>query len=170
MLHKLRQSQRLNSTQQYKQHKKNKKSHWLKFPMLAPSRSENTNQRRYQQLFKTVGYLLELGCRVGEHYHCCAHRSSHCSLFQAMDTFFGPYFHFCLELAFFWVHNLNHTHSLASFRWSVLSRQQMLLLTENCLSGEAVSCTNKVRNGPSNAKQGCLKPAKNSSHVHNIPC
>ena len=56
------------------------------------------------------------------------------SLFLAMDTFFGLYFHFCLEPALEnWakaflmpslrVHDPNQTHSLASFQWSRLSDQ-----------------------------------------------
>ena len=61
-----------------------------------------------------------------------------------MDTFFGLYFHYCLELALetwakassvthsLWVHELRHTHSLASFQWSGLSGLQTLRLTENC--------------------------------------
>ena len=32
-----------------------------------------------------------------------------------------------------WVHDLDHTRSLASFQWSGLSDHWMLLLTENCL-------------------------------------
>ena len=61
-----------------------------------------------------------------------------------MDTFFGLYFHFCLELALktwakasltqsLWVHEPNHTHSLVSFQWSGLSDQWALHLTECCL-------------------------------------
>ena len=61
-----------------------------------------------------------------------------------MDTFFGPYFHFCLEPAMeTWakafltpslrVHDPNHTHSLASFQWAGLSDQRVLQLTESCL-------------------------------------
>ena len=85
-----------------------------------------------------------------------------------MSTFFGPYFHFCLELALeTWVkassailsgvHDLDPTHSLVSFQW--FSDQQTLILTENSLKcqkwspykgKEIVStpnCANKVRNG-----------------------
>ena len=59
-----------------------------------------------------------------------------------MDTFFGPYFHFCFKLALetwakapltqslCWVHDPNHTQSLASFQWS---DQRVLHLTECCL-------------------------------------
>ena len=61
-----------------------------------------------------------------------------------IDTFFGPYFHFCLELALetwakallthsLWVHDPNHTHSLANFQSSGLFDQRTLHLTENCL-------------------------------------
>ena len=32
-----------------------------------------------------------------------------------------------------WVHDPNHTHSLASFQWSGLSKQWALCLTKNCL-------------------------------------
>ena len=56
----------------------------------------------------TVGYLLEVFIRL-------------------IDTFHGPYFHFNLELAqetwvkalltqYLWVHDLSHTHSLASIQ------------------------------------------------------
>ena len=66
------------------------------------------------------------------------------SLGYYIDTFFGPYFHFCLELALetwakallthsLWVHDPNHTHSLADFQWSGLFDQRTLRLTENCL-------------------------------------
>ena len=61
----------------------------------------------------------------------------------AMDTFFGFYFHFCLELALecwvkallmhsLWVHDLDHTHSLASFQWSGLSDQKNCLQFQRC--------------------------------------
>ena len=61
-----------------------------------------------------------------------------------MGTFFGSYFDFCLELALeswakasltqsLWVHDPNHTHSLASFQWSGLSDQRALHLIECCL-------------------------------------
>ena len=61
-----------------------------------------------------------------------------------MDTFLGSYFHFRLELALktwaktSWrhslrVHDLDHTHSLASVQLSGLSNQLTLLPTENCL-------------------------------------
>ena len=57
-----------------------------------------------------------------------------------MVTFFGPYFHLAPETwvkalltCFLWVHDLSHTHSLATFQWPELSDQRTLLLTENCL-------------------------------------
>ena len=65
-----------------------------------------------------------------------------------MDTFFGPYFHFCLGAQIWvkgflyslcgfilslWVHDVNHTHSLATFQWSELFDQRMLGQTEKCL-------------------------------------
>ena len=54
-----------------------------------------------------------------------------------MGTFFGLYFHFCLELALetwanafvahpLWVYDLNHTYSLVSFQRSGLFDHQML--------------------------------------------
>ena len=65
------------------------------------------------------------------------------------------------------VHDLGHTHSLASLQQSGLSDQQTLLLTESCLysvrqeaptnSREAVSvpiCAKQERNGPASADQG----------------
>ena len=110
-----------------------------------------------------------------------------------MDTFFGPYFHFCLELALeTWakasltpslrVHDPNHTHSLASFQWSGLSDQRALHLTECCLQvqkwcpykGRGVVpepvCANKVRNGPASANQGFSTASQGSCHVHGTPC
>ena len=112
---------------------------------------------------------------------------------SAMDTFFGPCFHFCLELAretwakasltqFLWVHGPNHTHSLASFQWSGLSDQRALHLTECCLQvqkwcpykGRGVVpepvCANKVRNGPASADQGCSISSQGTRHVHGTPC
>ena len=109
-----------------------------------------------------------------------------------MDTFFGPYFHFCLEPAMeTWakasltpslrVHDSNHTHSLANFQWSGLSDQQVFQLTESCLQiqkwcpykargvvPEPV-CANKARNGPATADQGSSLVSKGSCHVHGIP-
>ena len=62
-----------------------------------------------------------------------------------MDTFHGPYFHFCLELALetwvkallihsLWIHDLGHTHSLASDQQSGPSDQRTLLWTKGCLN------------------------------------
>ena len=110
-----------------------------------------------------------------------------------MDTFFGPYFHFCFELALetwakasltqsLWVHDPNHTHSLASFQWSGLSNQRALHLTECCLQvqkwcpykGRGVVpepvCANMVRNGPASADQGFSTATQGSCHVHSTPC
>jgi len=72
----------------------------------------------------TVGYLL--------------------GVFFRLEYLFGLYFDFCLEIALetwakasltksLWVHDPNHTHSLASFQWSGLSDQRALHLTECCL-------------------------------------
>ena len=74
----------------------------------------------------------------------CFYIRAHRSCFEAVDTFYDQYFHFCWELALdtwvkdflinsFGIHNLNHAYSLASFQCSGLSKQRMLLLTENCL-------------------------------------
>ena len=114
----------------------------------------------------TVGYLL--------------------SLFQAMDTFFGPYFHFLEPAMETWakasltpslrVHDPNHTHSLASFQWSGFSDQRALQLTESCLQiqkwcpykvrgvvPEPV-CANKARNGPAIADQGSSLASQGWTH------
>ena len=96
-----------------------------------------------------------------------------------MNTFFGLYFNFCLELALetwakasltqsLWVHHPNHTHSLASFQLSGLSDQQVLHLTECCLQvpykGREVVpepvCAYKVRNGPTSLTKAFLLSAK----------
>ena len=88
-------------------------------------KTKHFQQIQLLNFLTTVGYLLGV-------------------FFRLWDTFFGPYFHFCLELALetwakvslsnsLWVYDLNHTHSLVSFQWSGLSDQQTLLLTENCL-------------------------------------
>ena len=109
-----------------------------------------------------------------------------------MDTFFGPYFHFCFELALetwakasltqsLWLHDPNHTHSLASFQRSRLSNQRVLHLTEYCLQvqkwcpykGRGVYpepvCANMVRNGPASADQGFSTASQCSCHVHGTP-
>ena len=108
-----------------------------------------------------------------------------------MDTFFGLYFHFCLEPALeiwakasltpsFRVHNPNHTHSLASFQWSGLSDQRALQLTENSLLFQKWCpykargvvpepvCPNK-RNGPATANHGSSLASQGSCHVHSTP-
>ena len=62
-----------------------------------------------------------------------------------MDTFLGPYFYFCLELALeTWVeallihslrvYYLGHTHSLASVQQSGPSDQRTFLWTKGCLN------------------------------------
>ena len=94
-----------------------------------------------------------------------------------MDTFHGPYFHFCLELALenwvkallihsLWVHNLGHTHSLASVQQSETSDQRTLLWTKSCLNCQKWSpykvkgafstpiCPRKQTNGPPVIDQG----------------
>ena len=69
-----------------------------------------------------------------------------------MDTLFGPYFHFCFELALetwakaaltqsFWVHDPNHTHY----------KSRNGAPTKGGVP-ETV-CANKVRNGPASADQ-----------------
>ena len=100
-----------------------------------------------------------------------------------MDTFFGPYFYFCLELApenwakahSLWDHDPNHTHLLASFQWSGLSDQWTLRLTENYCSQVWKWCPyrgggmrflhpfvlTRVINGPaSSADQAVVQTAK----------
>ena len=110
-------------------------------------------QPKYLNNYLTVSTLLKLwgcGCtwyRFTSHLKQVNFFFNHCtiftaSLFGAMDTFFGLYFH-CLELALeIWakaslkslrVHDPNHTNSLVSFQWSGLSDQWTLHLTENCL-------------------------------------
>ena len=96
-------------------------------------------------------------------------------LFLAYGYFLSFVCHFCLELTletcFFevweilWgVHDLDHSHSLATFQWSGLSNQQTLLVTENCLQYQkwcpyrvgVVSIpvvANKVRNSPASIDQ-----------------
>ena len=85
-----------------------------------------------------------------------------------------------------WVHDLNHTHSLASFQWSGLFDQQTLHLTENCLQiqkwcpyttrGEEwflhSFVIKTVRNNPASANQGCSTSSTGSCHVHGMswPC
>ena len=94
-------------------------------------------------------------------------------LLWAIYICLGSYFYFCLKLTLetwantsltqsLWVHDLNHTHSLASFQWSGLSTQRTLKMTENCLNIQKWCCANKVRNGP-------LQPAKAAPcawHLH----
>ena len=77
-----------------------------------------------------------------------------------MDIFLGPYFHFCLELTLetcvkallthpLWVHDLGHTHSLASVQCSGPSDQGTLLQTKSwlremeSLQGKGSGCTSK---------------------------
>ena len=106
---------------------------------------------------------------------------------------FGLYFHFYLELHVvletwgkaslshsLWVHDLDHTHSLARFQWSIgLSDQQTLIVTENCLHyqkccpyhGRGVVfmpiCGDKVRNDrPTNQIKTFLYPAKIAVMCH----
>ena len=106
-----------------------------------------------------------------------------------MDTFFGPYFHFCLEPAMeTWakasltpslrVHDPNHTHSLVNFQWSGLSDQWALQLTESCLQIQKW-CPYKARGvvpKPICARQEMVQPlpttersslaSQGSWHVH----
>ena len=106
-----------------------------------------------------------------------------------MDTFFGSYFHFCLETALetsakaslipsLKVHYPNHTQSLANFQWSGLSDQRALQLTESRLPIQKWCpykargvvpepiCANKVRNGPATADQGSSLASQSKCHVH----
>ena len=101
----------------------------------------------------TIGYLLDVLIK------------------QAMDTVHGPYFHFWLKLALetwvkallihlLWVHDLGHTHSLASIQQSGPSDQRALLWTKGCLNCQKWSpykvkgafstpiCARKPTNGP----------------------
>jgi len=81
------------------------------------------------------------------------------------------------------VYDLNHTQLLASFQWSGLSDQQMLLqkiltVPENLkwypykVRGVVSTPTdaNKVRNVPASGNQSCSIASQDSWHVHGILC
>ena len=86
-----------------------------------------------------------------------------------MDTFLGPYFHFCLELALeTWV-----TSSVGSWPRSVasvqLSGQRTLLQTKSCLKCRKCVCTRWKEhfntNGPAGIDQGFSTGSCNHHHV-----
>ena len=67
---------------------------------------------------------------------------NHCLFSSSATTLLGLYFYFCFEFALgataslrqtLEIHDLDHTHSLVSFKCSLFSNQKMLLLTKNCL-------------------------------------
>ena len=105
-----------------------------------------------------------------------------------MDTFHGPYFHFCLELALetrvkalmthsLWVLDFGHTHSLASVQLSGPSNQRMLLQTKSCLKCQKWSpykvkgvfstpiCARKQTNGLPGMDQGFSTGSCNGRHA-----
>ena len=94
---------------------------------------------------------------------------------------FGMYYKASLTQSL-WIHDPNHTHSLANFQWSGLSEQRALHLAECCLQvqkwcpykGRGVVpepvCANKVRNGPASANQGFSTATQGSCHVHSTSC
>ena len=116
--------------------------------------------------------------------------------FEAMDTVRDPYFHFCYELDLKeWdtcssiksqrVHDLDHIQPLASFKWSGLSDQQTLLLTESVYSAwngalkmqlhsrvASVFYSSKwERSAPASTDQGLLaKTAAIYMELHNYAC
>ena len=105
-----------------------------------------------------------------------------------MDTFHGPYFYFCLELALetrvkalmthsLWVLDLGHTHSLASVQLSGPSDQRTLLRTKSCLKCQKWSpykvkgassmpiCARKQTNGPPSMDQCFPTGSCNGRHA-----
>ena len=105
-----------------------------------------------------------------------------------MDTFHGPYFHFCLELALetwikallthsLWLHDPGHTHSLASIQWSGPSDQRTLFRIKSCLKCQKWSpykvkgvfsttvCARKQTNGPPGIDQGFSTSSCNRCHA-----
>ena len=80
------------------------------------------------------------------------------------------------------VHDLCHTHSLASLQWSGLFDRWMLLLTEGCLQCQKWShykgraafympiCVKKKRNSQASAEQGFSTASQHSRHVHCMSC
>ena len=105
-----------------------------------------------------------------------------------MNTFFGQYFDFCLELAVktwakaslrqsLWIHDPNHTHSLASFQWSS-ERSTWLNAAYKSKNGAptrgeewflSLFVLNKVRNGLASADQGFSTASQGSCHVYGTP-
>jgi len=104
-----------------------------------------------------------------------------------MDTFFGPYFHLCLDPALeTWtkasltpslrVHEPNHTHSLVSFQWERSSWLKGAYRFRNGAPSYKARgvvpdpvCANKARNGPATANQGSSLASQGSCHVHGTP-
>ena len=105
-----------------------------------------------------------------------------------MDTFHGLYFHFCLELALetwvkslvthsLWLHDLGHTHSLASVQCSGPSDQRTLLRTTKCLNCQKWNlykmkgafstpiCARKQTNGPPVIDQSFSTGSCNRHHA-----
>ena len=108
---------------------------------------------------------------------------------------FGPYFHFCFELALeTWAKaSLTHTSlgswpqphlllselSMVRALWPATAPPDWMLPTKLikkwCLYKrrgvvpEPV-CANKVKNGPASADQGCSLASQGSCHVHATPC
>ena len=90
-----------------------------------------------------------------------------------MDTFLDLYFHFCLELTLetwvkalltcsLWVHDLSHTHSLATVQYSQHSDQRMLLQTKSCLKYQRWS-PYKVK-GPFSTQPPFVQESRQMAH------
>ena len=119
------------------------------------------------------------------------HRLFTGGVYKAMDTFYGPCFHFYLEVALetwvksllthsLWVHDLGHTHSLVSVQQSGPSKQKALLWTKNCLNYQNCQkwspykakgafstpfCARKQTSGPPIIDQGFSTGSCNRHHA-----
>ena len=107
-----------------------------------------------------------------------------------IHALYDLYFYFCYELAQetsamcssikpLRVHDLCHTHLLASLQWSGPSDHWMLLPTESCLQCQKWSpekalstpvCVKKERNGPASVNQGFSTASQGSCHLHGTLC
>ena len=89
-----------------------------------------------------------------------------------MDTFLGPYFHFCLELVMETRAKASLTHPLISELSIVRDLRPASTLPDCPYKGRGVVsvpiCANKVRIGPANANQGCSTASQGSRHVYGM--
>ena len=96
-------------------------------------------------------------------------------LFEAMDILYHSYFHFCCEVALkTWakgssikplkVHDLCHTHSLASLQWSELSNGWKL----STVAEEPFLHPFVLKNGPACANQVFSTAIQDNHRVHGM--